>query len=191
MTKGLIEENTLTDIANAIRTKTGSTDTLLPSEMASAIASISTAPVGSIMLWGGIDIPQNWLLCDGEKYKVEDYPELYAAIGGTYGSGPTGFFRIPDLARRFPLGWWYSDTLGEKGGEEEHNHVENVFAYNGKLAVSNTDIAAQTSKSEIYTVNGTTGFTPVSGTQKGDVYRTEKSSNMPPYLRIKFIIKVR
>ena len=122
---------------------------------------------------------------------MEENPELYAAIGDTYGSGPTGFFRIPDLTHRIPLGWGYSDTLGEKGGEEEHNHVENVFAYDGKLAVSNTDIAAQTSKSEIYTVNGTTGFTPVSGTQKGDVYRTEKSSNMPPYLRIKFIIKVK
>ena len=72
-------------------------------------------------------------------------------------------------------------TSGKTGGEKEHNHVENVFAYNGKLAVSNTDIAAETSKSMIYTVNGTTGFTPVSGTQKGDAYRTEKSSNMPPY----------
>lgn len=191
MAKGLIEENTLKGIADAIRAKNGSTDTLSPSEMASAIASISTVPVGSIMLWAGIDIPQNWALCNGEKYKVEENPELYAAIGDTYGSGPTGFFRIPDLTHRFPLGWGYSDTLGEKGGEEEHNHVENVFAYNGKLAVSNTDLAAQTSKSEIYTVNGTTGFTPVSGTQKGDVYRTEKSSNMPPYLRIKFIIKVK
>lgn len=121
---------------------------------------------------------------------MEENPELYAAIGDTYGSGPTGSFRIPDLTHRFPLGWGYSDTLGEKGGEEEHNHVENVFAHNGKLAVSNTAIAAQTSKSGTYTVNGTTGFTPVSGTQKGDVYRTEKSSNIPPYLKIKFIIKV-
>ena len=131
MAKGLIEENTLKGTADAIRAKTGSTDTLSPLEMASAIASISTAPVGSIMLWGGIDIPQNWALCNGEKYKVEENPELHAAIGDTYGSGPTGFFRIPDLTHRIPLGWGYSDTLGEKGGEEEHNHVEYVFAYDG------------------------------------------------------------
>lgn len=47
MAKGLIEENTLKGIADAIRAKTGSTDTLSPLEMASAIASISTVPVGS------------------------------------------------------------------------------------------------------------------------------------------------
>lgn len=72
-------------------------------------------------------------------------------------------------------------TSGKTGGEKEHNHVENVFAYNGNLAVSNTDFAAETSKSMIYTVNGTTGFTYISGTQTVDAYRTEKSSNMPPY----------
>lgn len=188
MAKGLIEEDTLTDIANAIRTKTGSTDTLLPSEMAGAIASISTVPVGSIMLWGGIDIPQNWILCDGEKYKVEDYPELYAAIGDTYGSGPTGFFKIPDLARRFPLGWWYSDILGEKGGEKEVTlTIDQIPPHDHKDGKINDAIAANTgSRSAVVIHNSESGTIPTTKTGGGQPH-----NNMPPYLRIKFIIKVK
>lgn len=40
MGNAFIKESTLTDIANAIRTKTGGTDLLLPSQMADAILSI-------------------------------------------------------------------------------------------------------------------------------------------------------
>lgn len=42
MSKGLVERDSLTAIANAIRSKTGSSDTYTPAEMASAIQSITT-----------------------------------------------------------------------------------------------------------------------------------------------------
>ena len=41
MAKVLVNENNLTNIANAIRGKNGSTDTYKPSEMAAAITAIS------------------------------------------------------------------------------------------------------------------------------------------------------
>lgn len=198
MAKGLIEENTLKGIADAIRAKTGSIDTLLPPEMASAIASIPTVPVGSIMLWGGIDIPQNWALCNGDKYKIEDNPELYAAIGDTYGSGPTGFFKIPDFTYRFPLGWGYSDTLGEKGGEETH-----ILTIN-EMPKHDHSISNNHNSQYKIVVNAASG----GGQNYGMVYQGGKTNNgpyvvadyvgggqphnnMPPYLRIKFIIKVK
>lgn len=49
MAKGLINNSTLTDIANAIRAKMGTSDAMLPSEMASLIQSIS---VGYKVAWG-------------------------------------------------------------------------------------------------------------------------------------------
>ena len=73
---------------------------------------------------------------------------------------------------------------GKTGGTKEHRHLEGIFAYNGKLGVSNTNIAAQSSKREIYTVNGTTGFTNIQGSQLCDVYSTEYSSNIPPYFTV-------
>ena len=45
MSKAFINESTLTDIADAIRSKTGGNSTYLPSEMAAAIESISTKPL--------------------------------------------------------------------------------------------------------------------------------------------------
>ena len=72
-------------------------------------------------------------------------------------------------------------TSGKTGGEKDHRHLEGIFAYNGKLGVSNTNISVQSSKKEIYTVNGTTGFTNIPGSHLCDVYSTEYSSNMPPY----------
>lgn len=42
MSKGLINDSTLTEIADAIRAKTESTDTMLPSEMAALIMGILT-----------------------------------------------------------------------------------------------------------------------------------------------------
>ena len=70
------------------------------------------------------------------------------------------------------------------GGTKEHRHLEGIFAYNGKLGVSNTNIGTQSSKKEIYTVNGTTGFTNIQGSQLCDVYSTEYSSNIPPYFTV-------
>lgn len=46
MAKALIDDSTLTGIANAIRAKTGSADTMLPSQMAAAISGISTGTGG-------------------------------------------------------------------------------------------------------------------------------------------------
>lgn len=44
MAKAIIDEQSLTDIADAIRAKNGSTDTYTPAEMATAIAAITGAP---------------------------------------------------------------------------------------------------------------------------------------------------
>jgi len=69
-------------------------------------------PVGTIEYlpggpkqWAGEE-SDSWLLCDGNSYLKEDYPELYSVIGSAYnvtGGIQEGYFRVPDLWHKDPL----------------------------------------------------------------------------------------
>ncbi|GAB4189005.1 MAG: hypothetical protein Tsb002_15720 [Wenzhouxiangellaceae bacterium] len=73
-------------------------------------------PVGAVISYAGELTPRDvtdvslgqrgleslgWMLCDGRKLQVEEYPELYSVIGYRYG-GSDGWFNIPDL-RAHPM----------------------------------------------------------------------------------------
>ena len=51
----------------------------------------------------GPSIPVGWLLCDGASYPTATYPDLFAAIGYTYGGGGANF-NVPDMRGRVPAG---------------------------------------------------------------------------------------
>jgi microcystin-dependent protein len=46
----------------------------------------------------------NRLLCDGRQVSQTTYPDLYAALGSTYGAASGGLFFLPDLRAKFPCG---------------------------------------------------------------------------------------
>lgn len=57
-------------------------------------------PVGSVIAYlSGTSIPQGWFLTDGSALTSTQYPDLYAAIGTTYGSGDgsTTNFNLPNF----------------------------------------------------------------------------------------------
>ncbi len=48
-----------------------------------------------------------WMLCDGSTLNASEYPELYTALGGLYGSSESGndtLFNLPDLRGQFLRG---------------------------------------------------------------------------------------
>lgn len=71
-----------------------------------------TVPIGTIMAYGGLVDSnakgqlerQGWLVCDGENYLENDYPELENTIGVMYGTSRPGMFHVPDLRGRFVRG---------------------------------------------------------------------------------------
>ena len=72
-----------------------------------------TVPIGTILPYGGLVdgnargelARQGWLVCDGEEYSEEDYPELDNTIGVYYGTpSRPGMFKVPDLRGRFVRG---------------------------------------------------------------------------------------
>ena len=84
----------------------------------------SIAPVGSIVIWGSEDIPENYLKCEGQILSREEYASLFNIIGTTFGDGDgTTTFALPDMRNYVVVGM--SDdpdinAIGKKYGEKEH-----------------------------------------------------------------------
>lgn len=78
-------------------------------------------PIGTIQAFAFESIPQGWLLCNGQALKKEDYPELYSAIGISFGSDKKGQFCVPDLRSNFVRGW---DERVRKFGSYEDDALQ-------------------------------------------------------------------
>jgi len=61
-------------------------------------------PVGGIIDYGGVTPPGGWLLCDGASYLRSSYPNLFTAIGTTWGAVDGTHFNVPDLGGRVTAG---------------------------------------------------------------------------------------
>lgn len=91
----------------------------------------SGSPVGVIEDWAGLidKIPSNYILCDGRALYKAQYPDLYNAIGETYGVIGTTQFKLPDMQGRVSVG--YSslggdyEKIGAIGGAETVELLEN------------------------------------------------------------------
>ena len=94
-------------------------------DQGSGSPSTTLPPAGAIMQYGGASAPEGWLLCRGQNVSRTLYPELFAAIGVTYGSGNgSTTFAVPDLRGRVPVGLNTSETefnsLNKRGGAKTH-----------------------------------------------------------------------
>lgn len=63
-------------------------------------------PSGTIVPFAGSSAPDGFVIANGDTLNVDDHPELYAAIGTTYGGtgGPGGTFKLPNLQGVFIRG---------------------------------------------------------------------------------------
>ena len=71
------------------------------------LSAVPTNPPGVMLPYGGNSAPSGWLLCDGKQYRIADYPQLYESIGYNFGGKstlPVGYFKVPDLRGRVPMG---------------------------------------------------------------------------------------
>lgn len=64
-------------------------------------------PIGSIMPYAGTTEPAGWKFCNGQELSRGENDSLFEIIGYAYGAESevtSGFFKVPDLRGRFPLG---------------------------------------------------------------------------------------
>jgi microcystin-dependent protein len=65
----------------------------------------NTTPPGTIIAFAGGSAPTGYLFCEGSAYARTTYPNLFAAIGTTWGAGNgTTTFNVPDLRGYFQRG---------------------------------------------------------------------------------------
>lgn len=61
------------------------------------------APVGTVVAYVGTELPATgrWMVCDGQEIPAAAYPDLYAAIGESFGPSRNGNFFLPDFRGLF------------------------------------------------------------------------------------------
>jgi len=64
---------------------------------------------GTILDFAGTTAPTDWLMCYGQSLLRTDYPNLFAAIGTTYGAADGTHFTLPDCRGRSVVG---KDNMG-------------------------------------------------------------------------------
>ena len=88
------------------------------------LATVPRVPVGCIMPYAGAEsqLPEDWLMCNGQEVNRESYIDLFRVI--EYGYGPYSAlankanFKVPDLRGRLPLG---KDDMGPEGSPRANN----------------------------------------------------------------------
>lgn len=150
-----------------------------------------TLPIGSMVPYPKAVPPENWLTCDGSAISRADYPELFNAIGTTFGEGDgSTTFNLPNSKGRTIVGLDAEDTdfnaIGKTLGEKTHALTTNELPKHGHItgeqhygisASSGTDSATVT-----YTKDGSlTGLT-------GD---DQPHNNIQPSIVITYIIKAK
>ena len=159
-------------------------------------------------MWGGTFLPSDkYLWCDGTQYPVNStYQALYNIIGTTYG-GTSGFFNVPDLRQRFPIGAQSTNSMNitlngttlVEGGNKTmtenqlayHSHTWNgnigysegtntglgVGNFNGGTPGDKNRVVSDGGTSIIINVNGSVGTTP-----------STQEDILPPFTVVNFII---
>lgn len=161
---------------------------------------------GVIKVYAGAAAPTGYLLCDGASYLRATYPDLFTAIGTTFGSVDGTHFNVPDLRGRAPIGSGTGDAadatahaLGAKTGTEKHALIEAELAAHTHVDAGH----AHESDATAFVVQNAAGsFSLSAGTDYDVATSTAAASaalantgsgtahnNMPPVLAVNFIIK--
>lgn len=164
-----------------------------------------TLPIGSVVEFASDNIPDNWLLCNGQAVSRTDYAELFAAIGTTWGTGDgSTTFNVPTKEGLVTVGKKTSDsdfnTLGKTGGVKTQEHDLNTASAvasialntNGNIDYGETQSTENIAKTYTVATGGSGTNKSVSNKWGAKLYgKTSSESNLQPYTTSNFIIKAK
>jgi microcystin-dependent protein len=171
-------------------------------------------PPGTITAFGGPTPPPGWLPADGSEVSRTQYPDLFVAIGTTYGAGNgTTTFNLPDLRGRVAVDKGTAsdvDSLNESDGlavdsrKVHHRHGKGTIAIttpsgahqhripwgpNTPGTVLQTPVAKAGFSDWINTELGDGAHTHPNSAFSGEVGDTSGPLDAPAYLVVNFIVK--
>ena len=125
---------------------------------------VDGVPIGAIIPYAGSTAPFGTLICNGAAISRSAYPELFDAIGTTWGAGDgSTTFNIPDLR-----GYFLRGVGGNSAGlaAEQGDAIRNIT---GELINLVCMGAAQDNGGALYAVTSASGSTNATGTPTGGV----------------------
>lgn len=127
----------------------------------------TTSPVGTITVYSGTTVPTGYMIANGASLSRSDYPELYKAIGTTYGSADSTHFNLPNISGRTIVGISSSDnnfnSLGKTGGEKSVTLTTNQLPSHTHTFTGTASTTSDESNTHYHTFNGTTDTASVVG----------------------------
>lgn len=126
-------------------------------------AGFALLPAGLILPYGGSAAPSGFLLCYGQSLLRASYPDLFTAIGTTYGAADGTHFSLPDIRGRVIAG---ADAMGGVAASRLTSTISGG-ATNGNsggtevitLAASQIPSITSANASQSITVTGPNGHT--------------------------------
>lgn len=85
-------------------------------------------PIGTIVAYGGQVIPEKegWFRCDGRALNINNFNDLFKAIGANWGGDGNPFFNIPDLRGVFLRGTIDNEVYKDENKLPENNSEFNI-----------------------------------------------------------------
>lgn len=157
-------------------------------------SSIKGDAPGTVKMWAGqiSKIPDDYMLCDGRPLEKSKYPELDRNLDSIYGVEGNNNFKLPDLRKRFIVGFdnadeEYKHQGGTGGSKDVTLTTDQIPSHSHDFDGVRTDSNNWRGTGEAigsWTVYGNSMQTSTAG-------GGQSHENRPPYFVLAYIIKVK